>query len=68
MTRRTMILVLALGFTVCSVPLHSQETEPPQKAQAKTAAPITRTNWKAEGTQGAVAAGGEGAVAAGSRS
>jgi gamma-glutamyltranspeptidase / glutathione hydrolase len=65
MTCRMMTLVLGLGLIVNSGRVHGQEVKAPQKAESKRAALAAYTDWKGEGTQGAVAAGGRDAVAAG---
>jgi gamma-glutamyltranspeptidase/glutathione hydrolase len=69
MTRRIMTLVLGIGLIVNSGRVFGQEASAPPKAktkaEAKRKAPATYTDWKGEGTQGAVAAGGRDAVAAG---
>ena len=65
MTRRSMILVLALGLTMGSLRATAQEAEPRAEPAAKAAAALARTDWRAAGKQGAVAAGGVGAVEAG---
>jgi gamma-glutamyltranspeptidase / glutathione hydrolase len=67
MTRRIMTLVLSLGLIVSSGRVFGQDASAPPKAQAKRNAPATYTDWKGEGTQGAVAAGGRDAVATGLR-
>ena len=62
MIRRLMILVLGLWSILVVGWAQAQETD------RQTTAPVTtagRTDWQAEGTQGAVAAGGRDAVAAG---
>ena len=65
MIRRLMTLVLGLGFFVNSGRVHGQEASGAQKTEAKREAPATYTDWKGEGKEGAVAAGGRDAVAAG---
>ena len=66
MIRRMMILVLGLGLTVGSgASAWPRKLRHRSDARSKAAAAIARTDWKAVGTQGAVAAGGRGAVAAG---
>ena len=70
MTLRTMILALPLGLCLGSFELAAQEEaariEPASKAAAaKAAAALARTDWRATGKDGAVAAGGLGAVEAG---
>lgn len=64
MTRRMLTLAVALGLVVNSGPVHGQEAKAPTKAEARRD-PASYADWKSEGTQGAVAAGGRLAVAAG---
>jgi gamma-glutamyltranspeptidase/glutathione hydrolase len=62
MIRRLIVVVLALWSILVAGPA------PAQEADGRTTAPATaasRTDWHAEGTQGAVSAGGRDAVAAG---
>ena len=64
MTRRIMTLVLGLGLIVNSGRRARSQAGTTAKAEA-SASPAAYTDWKGEGTQGAVAAGGRDAVAAG---
>jgi gamma-glutamyltranspeptidase / glutathione hydrolase len=65
MNRRIIIICLGLGLITGAHRTSAQE--PTSKATQPVAAgrPITRTDWKAEGKDGAVTAGGRDAVAAG---
>jgi gamma-glutamyltranspeptidase/glutathione hydrolase len=65
MTRYVMTLVLALGVIVNSGRTYGQEASAAPKTEAKRAAQATYTDWKGDGKEGAVAAGGRDAVAAG---
>ncbi len=67
MTRRTLILVLALAATVCFTRVIAQEGRAPRRGPAQAPPPSARTDWQGTGNQGAVAAGGLGAVAGGAR-
>ncbi len=65
MNRRMMMLVLGLGLILGPGRARAQEAAAGRGEQPKAAPAVTRTDWKAVGTQGAVAAGGRDAVAAG---
>jgi len=65
MTRRVVVLGLAIGIVFVARPACSQETAQPAAAQAKRATPAAQGPWQGAGAQGAVSAGGRGAVAAG---
>ena len=65
MTLRTMILVLPLGLSLGSFEATAQEGAARTEPASKAAAALARTDWRAAGKDGAVAAGGLGAVEAG---
>ena len=66
MTRRTMILVLALGLTSRFSPSCRSGSCGPHRGRVQSSSRRAgRTDWRAAGKEGAVAAGGRDAVAAG---
>jgi gamma-glutamyltranspeptidase / glutathione hydrolase len=65
MTLRTIILLLAAGLGHGSFEVAAQEGATRPEPASRAAATQARTDWRADGKEGAVAAGGLGAVQAG---